>query len=54
MNVHELLNGRTVESNRIEFKSGWNPEHAISAFANDINNIGGGYVIGIFCDIALP
>ena len=48
INVNDLLNGRTVESSRIEFKSGWNPEptlHTISAFANDVNNIGGGYVI---------
>jgi len=45
VNVNDILNGRTVESNRIEFKSGWNPEptiHTISAFANDISNIGGG------------
>ena len=58
INVRELLNGRTVESNRIEFKSGWNPEptlHTISAFANDINNIGGGYVIiGVEADNGVP
>jgi ATP-dependent DNA helicase RecG len=33
---------------RIEFKEGWNPEiilHTICAFANDVNNWGGGYLI---------
>ena len=48
VNVDELLNGTIVESDRIEFKSGWNPErvlHTICAFANDFDNIGGGYVV---------
>ena len=33
---------------RLEFKAGWNPEdvlHSICAFANDINNWGGGYIV---------
>lgn len=51
INIHDLLTGRTVEWERIEFKKGWNPEdviHSICAFANDFNNWGGGYlVIGI-------
>lgn len=37
-----------MESNRIEFKSGWNPVsiyHSICAFANDYDNIGGGYIL---------
>ncbi len=37
-----------VESNRVEFKAGWNPAsiyHTICAFANDIDNLGGGYII---------
>lgn len=42
-----LLNGQ--ESNlRIEFKEGWNPDSTlktISAFANDIDNWGGGYIV---------
>ena len=48
ININELMAGSIVESERIEFKKGWNPEsviHAISAFANDINNLGGGYII---------
>lgn len=48
INIEDLLNKRKIESNRIEFKSGWNPQsiyHSICAFANDIDNIGGGYVL---------
>jgi ATP-dependent DNA helicase RecG len=43
-----LINGKTNESERIEFKAGWNPKkvlHSIFAFANDFNNWGGGYII---------
>lgn len=48
INIDDLLNKRKVESNRIEFKKGWNPDkiyHTICAFANDFDNLGGGYVI---------
>lgn len=48
ININDLINCRTVESERIEFKEDWNPEiilHTICAFANDINNWGGGYII---------
>lgn len=48
INIHELIHAKTVESERIEFKEGWNPEiilHTICAFANDVNNWGGGYLI---------
>ena len=48
INIEDLLNKRKVESNRIEFKSGWNPQsiyHSICAFANDIDNLGGGYIL---------
>jgi len=48
VNIDELINGRTVEWERIEFKRGWNPIrvlHSICAFANDFNNWGGGYII---------
>lgn len=48
VNMNNLINGTTVESARIEFKSDWNPEpimHTICAFANDIDNMGGGYII---------
>lgn len=48
LNINELINGKTVEWERIEFREGWNPERTlrtICAFANDFNNWGGGYVI---------
>ena len=46
--IEKLLNDNIVESARIEFKEGWNPDttlKTISAFANDIDNRGGGYII---------
>lgn len=46
--IKELINGQVVESNRIEFKADLNPSsvlHSICAFANDIDNIGGDYII---------
>ena len=48
INIGDLLHGKTVEWERIELKAGWNPEkvvRTICAFANDINNWGGGYII---------
>jgi ATP-dependent DNA helicase RecG len=48
INIEDLLNKRKIESNRIEFKTGWNPVsiyHSICAFANDIDNLGGGYIL---------
>lgn len=43
INIENLLNKRKIESNRIEFKKGWNPDkiyRTICAFANDFDNIG--------------
>lgn len=48
INIEDLLNKRKVEDSRIEFKRGWNPDtiyHTICAFANDIDNLGGGYIL---------
>ena len=48
VNIEDLVNLRTVESTRIEFKANFNPNpiiHTICAFANDIDNIGGGYIV---------
>lgn len=48
INVEDLINRRVVESARVEYKKSWNPEpiiHSICAFANDIDNWGGGYII---------
>ena len=56
LNIEELLSARTVESDRIEYKEGWNPDaiyRSICAFANDFDNIGGGYIlIGVEEDTA--
>ena len=46
--IEDLINKRVVESTRIEFKSDFNPNaiiHSICAFANDIDNLGGGYIV---------
>ncbi len=48
INIDELLSGNTIEWDRIELKKGWNPTkilHSLCAYANDINNWGGGYII---------
>ena len=48
INVGELIENRVVESTRIEYKTDWDPEpivHSITAFANDIDNSGGGYIV---------
>lgn len=47
-NIHTLLSGRVVEWARIEFKTVWDSEASlktITAFANDIDNWGGGYIV---------
>lgn len=48
ISISDLLNKRNIEHNRIEYKADWNPEptiHSICAFANDIDNLGGGYIL---------
>lgn len=48
VSIEKLLNENVVEYARIEFKANWNPEpilHTICAFANDIDNWGGGYIV---------
>lgn len=48
ININQLINRRVVENARVEYKGDWNPEpiiHSICAFANDIDNWGGGYII---------
>ncbi|MEX1096277.1 MAG: ATP-binding protein [Planctomycetales bacterium] len=56
INLEDLLRQRTVEQDRIEYKAGWNPDpiiRTLCAFANDFENLGGGYVvIGQDCDEA--
>ena len=54
INLEDLLRQRHVEGERIEYKAGWNPDpvvRTLCAFANDFQNLGGGYVIiGQDCD----
>ena len=48
VNIEGIIKGHTIESTRLEYKNGWNPEkilHTLTAFANDYDDIGGGYVI---------
>jgi ATP-dependent DNA helicase RecG len=51
IHIPDLFLGTIVEWERLEFKQGWNPEavlHTLCAFANDLHNWGGGYlVIGV-------
>ena len=56
INIEDLLNKQKIESNRIEFKKGWNPAsiyHSVCAFANDFEDLGGGYIlVGVDSDDA--
>lgn len=48
INIDDLIHQRKVERTRIEYKADWNPEsiiHTITAFANDFDNMGGGYIL---------
>ena len=48
VDINELVGCTIIESDRIEFERDWNREkvlHTICAFANDFDNIGGGYII---------
>jgi len=58
INIKDLIHGHSVEWERLEFKRGWNPEeviHTMCAFANDLHNWGGGYiVIGIEANDGMP
>jgi len=57
-NIKTLLSGEVVEWARIEFKGTWDPATSlktICAFANDLDNWGGGYiVIGVEEDNGKP
>ena len=46
--IEKLLGPQAVESAKVEYKAGWNPTavlHTVCAFANDIDNWGGGYIV---------
>ena len=48
IDIENLVYNRTIESSRVEYKKGFHKEkvlHTICAFANDIDNQGGGYII---------
>lgn len=48
INIEELLCGHAVEDDRLEYKTGWNPDaiyRTICAFANDFHETGGGYIL---------
>ncbi|MEI6386493.1 MAG: RNA-binding domain-containing protein [Spirochaetota bacterium] len=48
IDIDALLHGTSVEWERLEFKTGWNPLavlHTLCAFANDFHNLGGGYLV---------
>lgn len=48
INIDDLIHAEVVESERLEFKRGFNKEsilRSICAFANDFHNWGGGYII---------
>jgi len=50
--VEDLLSGQTVEIARLEFKASWNKDNTgpqilqtLCAFANDLHNLNGGYIV---------
>lgn len=46
--LQAILDGNIVEDERVEFKETWDPQASlktICAFANDLNNWGGGYIV---------
>ena len=48
LTLEKLLEGRIVESERVEYKRGWNPTDiipTICAYANDFCNVNGGYIV---------
>ena len=48
INLDDILYAKRVESTRIEYKASFNPDaiiRTVCAFANDIDNTGGGYII---------
>ena len=47
-NIKTLISGDVVEWARIEFKETWDPAaslKSVCAFANDLDNWGGGYIV---------
>ena len=50
-NLEDLINRRSVEDNRVEFKATWSKPikaavvRTVGAFANDLLNLNGGYIV---------
>lgn len=45
ISIKNIIKGSSIESSRLEYIEGWDPEsvlHTICAFANDIEECGGG------------
>jgi len=58
--VEDLLSGQTVETARLELKESWNADNTgpqvlqtLCAFANDLQNLNGGYILELFLSITL-
>lgn len=48
ISIEDLLKKQRIKSDRIEFKMGRNPAsiyHSVYAFANDFNDLGGGFIL---------
>ena len=48
VDVKKLVEGSIIETNRVEYKTSWNPQkvlHTICAFANDYEETYGGYIV---------
>ena len=48
ISIKQLFSSNVIETERVELKKGWNPQdiiHSLCAFANDIYNFGGGYIV---------
>ena len=48
INFDEFMKGKIIESERIDYFSDYYPDEiirTICAFANDIDNVGGGYIV---------
>ena len=58
MDIGMLIHDRLVNPERIEYVSNWDPDvvaHTICAFANDYENVDGGYIIiGVKEDCGMP
>lgn len=48
VDIRKLVEGSIIETNRVEYRTSWNPQkvlHTICAFANDYEGTYGGYIV---------